>query len=302
MRWKNSRRSSNVEDRRGQRVGRQGLSGGMSSPLMRFLPMLIQKGGIKSVLLIGAGLFIASRIGLDVGGLLGISAPQVGQSQTVEISAEQKELGDFVSVILADTEDTWTPLFKQMGRTYEVPKLILFTGAVQSACGQASAAMGPFYCPGDKQVYIDLSFYDDLRNRHGAPGDFAQAYVIAHEVGHHIQTLLGISSKVHQLRQKSSKIEGNKLSVKQELQADCFAGVWGYHADRHRNMLEAGDIEEAITAAAAIGDDRLQQQGQGHVKPESFTHGTSEQRIRWFNTGMKSGDPNSCDTFTVASL
>lgn len=301
MRWKNSRRSSNVEDRRGQRMRASG-AGMSSSPLLRFLPMLIKKGGIKSVIFIGLGLFAASKMGLDVGSLLGVSAPQVGQSQPSTVSAEQQELGDFVSVILADTEDTWTPIFKSMGRTYELPKLVLFTGAVKSACGRAEASMGPFYCPGDKQVYIDLSFYDDLRTRHGAPGDFAQAYVIAHEVGHHIQTLLGISSQVHKQKQSVSKVEGNKLSVKQELQADCLAGVWGYHADRHRNMLEAGDIEEAITAAAAIGDDRLQQQGQGHVQPESFTHGTSKQRIRWFNIGFKSGDINQCDTFSVAAL
>lgn len=302
MRWKNSRRSSNVEDRRGQRQRMSASGAGMSSPLLRLLPMLIKKGGIKSIVLIGLGLFAASKMGLDVGSLLGISSPQVGQSQPASVSAEQQELGEFVSVILADTEDTWTPIFKRMGRTYELPKLVLFTGAVKSACGRAEAAMGPFYCPGDKQVYIDLSFYDDLRNRHGAPGDFAQAYVIAHEVGHHIQTLLGISAQVHQQKQSVSKVEANKLSVKQELQADCLAGVWGYHADRHRNMLETGDIEEALTAAAAIGDDRLQQQGQGYVQPESFTHGSSEQRIRWFNMGFKSGDINQCDTFSVATL
>ncbi|NNL57283.1 MAG: zinc metallopeptidase, partial [Pseudomonadales bacterium] len=201
-----------------------------------------------------------------------------------------------------DTETTWHEIFRSKGYTYEEPKLVLFSGAVQSACGFAKAAMGPFYCPGDKKVYIDLSFYNDLKARHGAPGDFAQAYVVAHEVGHHIQTILGISSKVQQQKQRLGKAEANQLSVRQELQADCLAGVWGYHADKARNMLESGDIDEALTAAAAIGDDRLQKQARGYVTPESFTHGSSEQRIRWFKTGFASGDIDSCDTFSVARL
>ena len=184
------------------------------------------------------------------------------------------------------------------GRRYQEPKLVLFNGSVHSACGYAKAAVGPFYCPGDKKVYIDLSFYRDLKHRYKAPGDFAQAYVLAHEVGHHVQTLLGISKKVHALRQRSSKIKANALSVRQELQADCFAGIWAHHAHRSRQLLEEGDIEEALTAASAIGDDRLQKQSQGYVSPESFTHGSSKQRMHWFKTGLQSGKLSDCDTFT----
>jgi len=202
-----------------------------------------------------------------------------------------------VSVVLADTEDTWHAIFSAAGERYEEPGLVLFTGPVQSACGSASAAMGPFYCPADRKVYIDLSFFADLKRRHGAPGDFAQAYVIAHEIGHHVQTLLGTSKQVRQAQQGLGKSAANKLSVKQELQADCFAGLWGYHADRSRQVLERGDIEEALTAAAAIGDDRLQKQAQGYVVPESFTHGSSEQRVYWFKRGMEHGDAGKCDTF-----
>ena len=210
---------------------------------------------------------------------------------------EEEELADFVSVVLADTEDTWNEIFQGAGQDYQEPRLVLFSGSVQSACGMASAAMGPFYCPSDKKVYIDLSFFDDLRRRHGAPGDFAQAYVIAHEVGHHVQTLLGISKQVRSAQHGLGKSDANALSVRQELQADCFAGLWGYHADRSRQVLERGDVEEAIGAATAIGDDRLQKQAQGYVVPESFTHGTSEQRVHWFRKGMETGEFNSCDTF-----
>jgi predicted metalloprotease len=212
-------------------------------------------------------------------------------------SPEEQQMADFVSVVLADTEDTWTEIFRQSGKTYQEPNLVLYTGAVQSACGTGSAAMGPFYCPGDRKVYIDLSFFDELRRRHGAPGDFAQAYVIAHEVGHHVQNLLGISDQVRSAQRGLGKAEANALSVKLELQADCFAGVWGNHADRSRQVLEEGDIEEALNAASAIGDDRLQKEGSGYVVPENFTHGTSRQRVEWFKRGIEHGDIASCNTF-----
>jgi hypothetical protein len=207
------------------------------------------------------------------------------------------EGAQFVSVVLADTEDTWTEIFQAAGQQYQPPKLVLFTGVVRSACGMAQSAMGPFYCPLDQKVYIDLGFYRELRDRFQAPGDFAQAYVIAHEVGHHVQTLLGTSQKVHEARQRMSQEQGNALSVKLELQADCYAGVWAHHADRTRQILEAGDIEEGLNAAAAIGDDNIQRKTQGTVVPESFTHGSSEQRVTWFRRGFESGDPDACDTF-----
>jgi len=213
----------------------------------------------------------------------------------------QEELADFVSVVLADTEDTWNPIFASIGREYEEPRLVLFSGQVQSACGMAGAAVGPFYCPGDHKLYIDLSFYDEMKRRFRAPGDFAQAYVIAHEVGHHVQNLLGINSEVQAMQRRASKSEANALSVRLELQADCLAGVWGYHTQRARNMLEEGDLEEALRAASAIGDDNIQRQSQGRVVPDSFTHGSSEQRVRWFRTGFELGDVASCDTFRVSN-
>lgn len=216
-------------------------------------------------------------------------------------SAREDELAEFVSVVLADTEDTWADLFEGFDATYREPTLVLFTDAVESACGLARSAVGPFYCPLDRQVYIDLGFYRDLRERYEAPGDFAQAYVLAHEVGHHVQTLLGISERVRETRSTLPEAQANALSVRQELQADCFAGVWGYHAGR-RGLLEAGDVDEALAAASAIGDDRLQMQGRGYVAPDTFTHGTSAQRARWFRKGLASGDPETCDTFGVAEL
>jgi predicted metalloprotease len=209
---------------------------------------------------------------------------------------------EFVGVVLADTEAAWTQIFAQQGSTYEKPTLVLFRDAVQSACGTASTAAGPFYCPADRKVYLDLSFYDELTNRFGAPGDFAQAYVVAHEVGHHVQTLLGISDRVQQARQRGSDTGANALSVRLELQADCFAGIWAHNADQSRQLLESGDIEEGLNAASAIGDDRLQREAQGRVNPDSFTHGTSEQRVRWFKTGFQSGDVKSCDTFGAKAL
>jgi len=218
-------------------------------------------------------------------------------STPVERSSVEDELADFVSTVLADTEDTWHGLFRQMGKTYKAPTLVLFTGAVESACGYASAAVGPFYCPGDHKVYIDLSFYNDLKNRFGAPGDFAQAYVIAHEIGHHVQTLLGITEKTHALRSRLNEAEANKLSVMTELQADCLAGVWAYHANKTRHLLEQGDVEEGLNAASSIGDDRLQEKSRRYVTPDSFTHGSSAQRVYWFKRGIETGDIGRCDTF-----
>lgn len=259
------------------------------------------KGGLGLVIMVLA----AAYFGVDPSILLnqGLQGGDpAGPAQQYTPSAAEQELAAFTSVVLADTEDTWHALFSQAGERYQEPKLVLFSGAVRSGCGNAQSAMGPFYCPADNKVYIDLSFYQDLRDRHGAPGDFAQAYVIAHEIGHHVQTLMGISRQVHGARARLSAEEGNKLSVKQELQADCFAGLWAHHANRTRQILEQGDVEEAMTAATAIGDDRLQQQGRGYVTPESFTHGTSAQRVRWFRTGLEQGTVSACDTFAAARL
>lgn len=303
MRWKNQRRSRNVEDRRGQTPRR--MRGAGVSPLLQLLPRLLGRRGGKWGLLIVVGLFVASQMGIDVASLLGLSSGSQTQRTAPSNPAmvrQDAELADFVSVVLADTEETWQQLFSAAGSRYKEPNLVLFSGAVNSACGFAKAAMGPFYCPGDQKVYIDLSFYRDLKQRHGAPGDFAQAYVIAHEIGHHVQTLTGISSRLHQAKKGVSKADANQLSVRQELQADCFAGIWAHHADRSRNLLETGDIDEALTAAAAIGDDRLQQQGRGYVTPESFTHGSSEQRIRWFKIGLDKGSVSACDTLSAAHL
>lgn len=287
MRWRTGRKSSNIEDRRGSRPTRR--SRGL-------------KGGGLGVIVIA---LVAMYFGVDPTLFLqGMGGGQVSttESRPKVLSPAEKELTQFVSVVLADTEDTWHVLFKQMNRRYEEPTLVLFSGSVQSACGFAQSAMGPFYCPGDRKVYIDLSFYNDLKNRFKAPGDFAQAYVIAHEVGHHIQTLLGVSEKVHAAKRGLSKAQANALSVRQELQADCLAGVWANHASRVRNIVEEGDIEEALNAATAIGDDRLQQQSQGHITPESFTHGSSEQRVRWFKTGLADGRVDSCNTFAAKQL
>jgi predicted metalloprotease len=287
MRWRTGRKSRNIEDLRGSRPTRmsRGLKG----------------GGLGAIVIT----LVAMYFGVDPSLFLqGMGGGQVTSTQArpKALSAAEKELGQFVSVVLADTEDTWNVLFKQMNRRYVEPKLVLFSGAVQSACGFAQSAMGPFYCPGDHKVYIDLSFYSDLKHRFKAPGDFAQAYVIAHEVGHHIQTLLGVSEKVHKAKRGLGKAAANALSVRQELQADCLAGVWANHANRVRNVIEEGDIEEALNAATAIGDDRLQKQSQGHVTPESFTHGSSEQRVRWFRTGLTDGQVDSCNTFAAKRL
>ena len=296
MRWENRRRSSNVEDRRGQNSSpvNAAMGGGMA---LRLLPMLLKSKGGRTLLIIGVAVFFGARmLGIDLMPL--VTDQQVATtSAPAKLSAEQQRLREFVSVILADTEDTWSDIFAKQGQRYQPPKLVLFSNYVQSACGSANAAVGPFYCPADRKVYIDLSFYHDLKTRYKAPGDFAQAYVIAHEVGHHLQTLLGISSQVRQAQQGKSKAQQNQLSVRQELQADCFAGVWGHHADRYRQMLAPGEMQQALTAAAAIGDDRLQKQATGTVTPDSFTHGTSEQRMRWFKLGFDNGDMAQCDTF-----
>lgn len=285
MRWQNGRRSSNIEDRRGRRI-----PGGMKVP------------GIGVILLALVGMYF----GIDPSLILNLGSNMApSQEQTLEpaqLSPEEKQLGEFVAVVLADTEDTWNDIFQKGGSQYQEPTLVLFSGAVQSACGYAQAAMGPFYCPGDQKVYIDLSFYRDLKNKMHSPGDFAQAYVVAHEIGHHVQKLLGISDKVHAARQRVSTVDYNKLSVKLELQADCFAGIWANRADRVRGVVEPGDIEEALNAASNIGDDRLQKQSRGYVTPDSFTHGSSAQRVRWFRQGYESGDISQCDTFSSASL
>jgi predicted metalloprotease len=296
MKWKGGRRSSNVEDRRGEYVGR--TSAGAAPLLLRFLPALVRTKTGRIILVVGVLLFFGSRmLGIDLlPMLLGSSVPAV-QQQAQEVSPQEQELADFVSVVLADTEDTWRDIFAGLGRSYREPTLVLFSGRVNSACGLATAAVGPFYCPGDQQLYIDLSFFRDLSERHDSPGDFAQAYVVAHEVGHHVQTLLGISQQVHEAGQGKSKAQVNALSVRQELQADCFAGLWGHAANVDRSLLDPGDLEEALTAATAIGDDRLQREAGQNVVPDSFTHGSSAQRVQWFRAGFESGAIEDCDTF-----
>jgi uncharacterized protein len=280
MRWREGRQSSNVEDRRG--MGGKGLA----------------VGGIGSVVV----LLIALLLGVDPRTLFsgGGSSPDPGTQATRPVNPEEEELKAFSSSVLAKTEDTWQEIFRQHGEQYREPKLVLFTGQVRSPCGTSSAAVGPFYCPGDQKVYIDLSFYRELKSRFRAPGDFAQAYVIAHEVGHHIQNLLGTMDKVNSLQARSSERQANDLSVRLELQADFYAGVWAHYVQR-QGLLEAGDIEEALNAATAIGDDRLQKEAQGYVVPDSFTHGTSEQRMRWFRRGLETGDIKQGDTFNVRS-
>ncbi len=282
MRWRTGRESDNVEDRRG----------------LRAAPTLAG-GGIGTIILVLLALFFD----VDPGALLQSRSPGgVSSQQSAAVPPGQDESRKFVSVVLAETEDTWRDLFRRMGGTYQDPKLVLLTGAVQSACGFAQAAVGPFYCPADQKVYIDLGFYETLRKQLGAPGEFAQAYVIAHEVGHHVQNLLGVSGKVEEARRRASPAQANALSVRLELQADCFAGVWANHAQSARQILERGDIESAMNAAAKIGDDALQQQSQGRVVPESFTHGTSAQRTHWFNTGLQTGSVKACDTFSARNL
>ncbi len=280
MRMDDYRESDNIEDRRGGGggIGRGGV-------------------GIGGIVL---ALVISYFTGINPMTLLGIMEQTPLARQEAPVAHKppaNDESARFVSKVLASTEDVWTDTFRQNGRQYEAPKLVLFTGATPTACGTGQTAMGPFYCPGDHKVYIDLAFYRELKERFKAPGEFAQAYVVAHEVGHHIQNLLGIADKVHQARQRAGKAEGNALSVRMELQADCLAGVWGKRTDTMKQVLEPGDLEAALTAASAIGDDRLQQQSQGRIVPESFTHGSSEQRVRWFRRGFETGDMNQCNTF-----
>lgn len=283
MQWQGRRTSSNVEDRRG--------IGGM--------PVI--GGGIGLIVVI----VISLLTGMDPRALLQNGSPGgVGGAGNVEQNsapgaAPTDARAQFVSVVLGDTEDVWNSLFQKLGRRYEEPRLVLFSGATQSACGNASASVGPFYCPGDHKLYIDLSFYDELQRRFGAPGDFAQAYVIAHEVGHHVQNLLGITEKLDAMRGRVSKEEYNRMSVRLELQADFLAGVWAHHAQSSKHVMEAGDLEEALRAATAIGDDNIQKQTRGYVVPDSFTHGTSAQRVRWFRRGFETGDINQGDTFKV---
>ena len=272
MKWQGRAGSSNIEDRRGAR--------GMALPL---------GGGIGGLVVV---LLISALTGVNPLELLQTSQPETtGTTGTADDPASQ-----FVSVVLGDTEETWSTIFTERGATYPPPTLVLFTNATPSACGLGQSATGPFYCPSDQKVYLDLSFFQDLESRFGAPGDFAQAYVVAHEVGHHVQTVTGTSSRVAAARQSASEREANALSVRQELQADCYAGVWGHYAAR-RGLLEPGDAEEGLQAAAAIGDDRLQSQGQGRVAPESFTHGSSAQRVEWLRRGLESGRMEACDTF-----
>jgi len=291
MWWQSGRRSENIEDRRGSSLPRGVRVGGM--------------GGL-GVLVIAV---IAMFLGIDPRDLF--QGGPMDDSPYVSVPPSQStrgtpdgsdELRDFVSVVLADTEDTWQEVFQKAGRTYEVPTLVLFSEAVRSACGFAEAATGPFYCPMDRKVYLDLSFFEELRTRFRAPGDFAQAYVIAHEVGHHVQTLLGISQQVHKYRSQLSPAQANQLSVRVELQADCLAGVWAHLAQKARHILDSADIDEGMNAASALGDDRIQRRAQGYVVPESFTHGSAAQRAHWFRQGLSQGDVKPCDTFDSDQL
>jgi hypothetical protein len=280
------RQSSNIEDRRGMRPVRTGV--GLSIGGVLFLVVL-------------------SLLGINPLPFLGVAtkAPEVQMqesAQPYQESPQEAKLREMTAVVLADTEETWNALLPQYGVQYREPTLVLFSGAVQSACGTAQSAMGPFYCPLDQKVYVDMSFYDELSQRFGAPGDFAQAYVIAHEVGHHVQNLVGTAEKVQAAQQRMPKVQANELSVRMELQADCYAGVWANHAARSRQLLEAGDVEEGLGAASAIGDDRIQRETQGRVVPDAFTHGSSEQRVRWFRRGLEGGELSRCDTFGAASL
>lgn len=285
MKWIGRRQSTNVSDQRGS-----GGGGGMRIP-----GGLFSKGGLVVIVIVVIISLITGKNPLALLEQTGMTGNQYSTEQPYTPTPEEEELSQFVRVVLADTEDVWNKLMEN----YQEPTLVLFSGQVESGCGYASSATGPFYCPADEKVYIDLSFYQDLKDKLGAPGDFAQAYVIAHEVGHHVQHLLGISDKVHNMRSQLSEEENNAMSVKLELQADFLAGIWAHYADQQNNIIEPGDFEEALNAANAIGDDRLQKQSQGHVVPDSFTHGTSEQRMRWFRKGYETGDTKQGDTFSL---
>lgn len=293
MRMDDERESDNVEDRRGEGP----IGGGFGLG-----PAHLGIGGVLVVLAVSyfSGISPDTLLSIISNTASSVPAPQTAPANKPPAN---DEMARFVSKVLADTEDTWRNLFAEKQKSYRDPKLVLFSGTTRTACGVGKAAMGPFYCPLDERVYIDLSFYRELRQRFHAPGEFAEAYVIAHEVGHHVQHLLGISEKVHAAQQRAnSSTEANALSVRLELQADCFAGVWGKRADSMRHIIEPGEVEQALSAASAIGDDRLQQQARGVIHPESFTHGTSEQRVRWFKRGMESGQPGNCNTFKAAQL
>jgi uncharacterized protein len=285
MRLDDQQESNNVEDRRNSGGMRMGGGRGIGIGTIA-LALIAMYFGVDPALVMNIG--------------QGMSQNETAESQPIPKDDPESK---FVAKVLGSTEQTWDKIFQTSGHQYPAPKLVLFRGQTPTACGTGQAGMGPFYCPGDQKVYIDLSFYEEMKNRFNAPGDFAQAYVIAHEVGHHIQNLMGTSDKVQQARQSArSEAQANQYSVRLELQADCYAGVWAHHADGANRILEAGDVEEAMTAAAAIGDDALQKQAQGYAVPDSFTHGTSQQRMRWFNQGLQLGDVNKCDTFSVASV
>ena len=288
MRWRGERESDNVEDRRGMSMSRGVKVGGI--------------GGLGLVAVVVISMFL----GVDPTALLqGISDMQnssVSVDRRIGSPAANDDMRKFVSVVLAETEDVWGAAFRRSGSTYQEPKLVLFSGAVESACGMAGSATGPFYCPGDQKVYLDLSFFEEMRSRFGVSGDFAQAYVIAHEVGHHVQNLAGILGKVSKLQARSSRTAKNRLSVMMELQADCLSGVWAHQANKNRHILEPGDIEEGLNAASAIGDDRIQKRSQGYVVPDAFTHGSAEQRVRWFKAGFEAGTIESCNTFNADRL
>ncbi len=291
MWWQGGRRSENIEDRRGGALPRGVRVGGMGGL------------GVLIIAVVAMFLGIDPRVLFQGGPMNDAPYVSVPPSQgTWEAPVGNDELRDFVSVVLADTEDTWQEVFQRIGGTYEPPTLVLFSEAVRSACGFAESATGPFYCPIDRKVYLDMSFFEDLRTRFGAPGDFAQAYVIAHEVGHHVQTLLGISQQVHNRRAQLSPSQANQLSVRLELQADCFAGVWAHLAQKARQILDSADIEEGMKATSALGDDRIQRRAQGYVVPESFTHGSAAQRARWFRQGWSQGDIEQCNTFRLDEL
>ena len=285
MKWQLGRRSSNVEDRRGQGIGARGIGG-------------LGIGGVLVVVV------ISMLMGKDPTEILGqVAQQQQGVPAQAQSAPVDDEASQFVGSVLGSTEDTWNKVFKASGSQYPAPKLVLFSGAVASACGNATSAVGPFYCPGDQQVYLDTSFFEEMRAKLGGGGDFAEAYVIAHEVGHHVQTITGVSGKIDAQRARGGNVEGdNGLLVRQELQADCYAGVWANQAQQQNKWMESGDVEEALNTASAIGDDRLQKQSRGTVVPDSFTHGTSEQRVRWFRNGFESGDPARCDTFKATQL
>lgn len=289
MRWRGRQQSGNVEDRRGVRPGGIAIGGGLGTMLIVLVFVLL--GGDPRQILQFVG-----QTGMTTGAPV---TPGAGEGAGAGVADEGRE---FVAVVLQDTEDAWAAIFEASGRAYEPPTLVLFRDQVQSGCGVAGSSTGPFYCPADRKIYIDLAFYDELRDRFGAPGDFAQAYVIAHEVGHHVQNLLGISEQVQAARGRVSREEFNRLSVRLELQADFFAGVWAHHAQRAKQVLEQGDLEEALNAASAVGDDRLQREATGTVTPDSFTHGTSAQRVRWFRRGFETGDLSQGDTFAAANL